>query len=101
MTSATLSTPVVAQSFPGGTVDTPFSFVVTGILADGVTPFADTEVGPDVSTASFTFNLQPGTYTGVVTKLGISCLASGPLVITVPTTVTLSVPDATKQATFA
>ena len=100
MTKATLSAPVVSMDFPGDTVDTPFSFVVTGTLADG-SPFADTEVGPDNATASFSFDLQPGTYTGVVTKLGVSSQPSAPLTISVPTTVTLSVPDAGQAATLA
>lgn len=99
MTKATLAAPVVSQDFPGTTVDTPFSFVLSGTLADG-TPFADTEVGQDNVTATFTFDLQPGTYTGVTTKLGVSSQPSAALTLSVPTTVTLSVPDASQAATL-
>lgn len=95
--STTLSAAVVNQDFPGATVDPGFTFTVTGTLVDG-TPFAETDFGNDPTLA---FDLAPGTYVGQVSKLGISSQPSAPFTISVPTTVTLSVPDATQAATLA
>jgi hypothetical protein len=97
MTAAVLACPVVAQAFPEGTTDPGFTFTITGTLADGA-PFqtSGTSAEPTLS-----FDLQPGTYTGVVSKLGVSSLPSGQLVIAAPVTVTLSVPDASQPATLA
>ena len=89
----TLSAPTVSLPFPAGTQDVPFSFVVTGTLADG-TPFSQTVVGPDVGTASAQFTLAPGTYTGYVSKLGVNSLPSPPLVVAAPTVVLLVPNDA-------
>lgn len=92
-----LSAPTALRDFPGDTVDTPFLMTITGNLADG-TPFAQSFDDDDASTE---VDLQPGTYVGVVSKLGVSSLPSAPLTIDVPTTVTLSVPDPAQPATFA
>lgn len=92
MTTAVLSAPVVDQTFPAGTEDPGFTYTVTGALADG-TPF-------NLAQTTGTFDLAPGTYTGVVSKLGVSSLPSGATVVTAPATVTLSVPDAGQAATL-
>lgn len=92
----TLSASVVKQEFPAGTTDTDYTFTVTGTLADG-TAFSTTSTSP---TPSATFDLAPGTYTGIVSKLKVSSLPSAPLTVTVPTTITLEVPDATAAAAF-
>ncbi len=94
---ATLSASVVDKEFPGGTVDPGFTFVVTGTLADG-TPFA---TSASDTAPSHGFTLDPGTYTGTVSKLGFTSQPSAPFVVTAPVTVTLSVPDDTQAATFA
>lgn len=65
---ATLAAAVVNKDFPGDTLDPGFTFTLTGTLADG-TPFAETDFGTD---PTLTVDLQPGTYVGVVSKLGIS-----------------------------
>ena len=95
--NVTLSALALSMSFPAGTVDAPFSYTVTGTLADGVTPFTLTQ-------SSGSFSLQPGTYTGVVSKTvagtTYSSLASPTLTVAAPTTVSLMVPDGTKAATL-
>lgn len=93
----TLSTPVVDLVFPAGTVDTPFTFAITGTTADGQ-PFTG---GSDSPGPSEEFDLPAGTFTLVVTKNGVSSLPSDPFSIDVPTTVTLSMPDATQKASIA
>ena len=94
MTSV-LSAAVVGHGFPEGTADAPFEYTVTGTLANG-DAFSVTQ-------SSGTFDLQPGTYTGVVGKTvaGVTFLSlpSAALVIPVPVVVTLLVPDGT-QATL-
>ncbi len=93
----TLSCSVIGQVFPGGTVDPGFTFIVTGTLADGtVFSTSSTGISPTAS-----FDLAPGTYTGAVSKLGITSLLSDPLTIVAPASVTLSVPDATMKAALA
>lgn len=92
-----LSAPTVERAFPGDTQDLDFTMTITGTLADG-TPFAETFTDLD---ASAEVDLAPGRYVGVVSKLGVSSLPSDELVIDVPTTVTLSVPDDTAKAAFA
>lgn len=95
MTAATLAAAVVDQTFPAGTTDTAFQYIVSGTLADGTTPVSVTQ-----DTGSF--DLQPGTYTGVVSKTVAGSVfasqPSAPLTIAVPTTVTLSVPDGSQAA---
>jgi hypothetical protein len=98
MTTKTLSAPLVTQTFPAGTVDPGFTFTVTGTLADGVTPFTGTVTNPS---SSVSFDLPPGTFTGVVSKLGVSSAPTEPLTLAAPVLVTLSVPDTTQKATFA
>jgi len=91
----TLSASVVKKDFPAGTVDTDFSFTINGtLLADG-SAFTATSTS---KTPTATFDLAPGSYIGVVSKLGVSSLPSAVLVVTAPTTVTLEVPDATAPA---
>lgn len=94
---ATLSAPTVDQQFPAGTVDPGYTFTVTGTLEDGTAFSASTAN----QLPSATFDLQPGTYTGTVSKLGVTSLPSAPLVVTVPTTVTLTVPDPAQAALLA
>ena len=96
MTTVTLASPVVSQSFPAGTADTPFAFAISGTKADGTA----VSLSSTSATPSATFDLDPGTYTGVVSKLGVSSLPSAPFTITAPTPVTLSVPDPTQPATL-
>jgi len=93
---ATLSAAVIDTTFPEGTVDPGFTFTVTGSLADG-TPFSASKTD---TTNTASFDLAPGTYTGTVSKLGVSSLPSVPLVIAVPVTVTLSAPDPDQAATL-
>lgn len=92
---ATLSAAVIDQTFPAGTDDAPFSYTVTGTLADGTTPFS-------LSQNSGAFDLAPGVYTGSVAKTvagaTIVSLPSDPLTVLATATVTLSVPDATSAA---
>ncbi len=94
MTTATLSAATVQQTFPAGTVDPGFTYTVTGVLADGTTPFSQTN-------SSGSFDLAAGTYVGTVSKLGFTSLPSSPLTVTGPVTVTLDVPDATQAAVFS
>lgn len=96
MTEA-LSTPTTTAVFPAGTADTDWTFTVSGTMADGSAySNAFTSSAPSMMAA-----LPEGaTVTLVVTKNGISSLASDPF--TVPmTTVTLSVPDATQKAVIS
>lgn len=91
----TLSASVVDREFPAGTVDPGFTFTITGTLADG-TPFSTETTG---SSPTATVSLEPGTYIGTVSKLGVSSQPSAPLTVTgTPTTVTLSVPDESQAA---
>lgn len=90
----TLTCATVKHDFPAGTADTDYTFTVTGTLADG-TSFSTSALS---SAPTTTFNLAPGTYTGTVSKLGISSLPSVALTVTVPATVTLQVPDVAQPA---
>lgn len=99
MTKTTLSAPFLPQNFPAGTADAPATFTVTGTLFDG-TAFSQVVTGADPSVTSATFELTPGTFTGLVSKLGVSSLPSAPFVVDVPATVVLSAPDGTKPATL-
>lgn len=92
----TLSASVVKKEFPIGTKDTDYTFAVTGTLADG-TAFTTSSTG---TTPSATFDLASGVYVGTVSKNGVSSLPSAALTVTVPTTVTLEVPDAAAPAIF-
>lgn len=91
-----LATPTVDLAFPVGTIETPFTFSVSGTTADGQ-PFT---AGSESSGPSEEFDLPAGTFTLVVTKNGISSLESDAFTVDVPTTVTLSVPDATQKASI-
>jgi hypothetical protein len=95
MSAATLAAAVVDQTFPAGTTDGTFEYTITGTLADGTTPFSLTQ-------ASGAFDLQPGVYTGVVSKTvagsTISSMPSASLTVPAAASVTLSVPDITQAA---
>jgi len=93
MSVVLLSASSVPQTFPAGTTDPGFTFTVTGTLADGITAFT-------ASQATGTFSLAPGTYTGVVSKLGVASKPSLPLVVSAPTEVTFQVPDSASPATL-
>jgi hypothetical protein len=92
-TTKTLSAPTQVQTFPAGTTDPGFTYTVTGTLATGA-PFSQTN-------SSGSFDLDPGTYVGTVSKLGFTSQSSAPLVISIPTPVTLDVPDPTQAAVFS
>lgn len=94
--SQILATPVVDAVFPDGTVDDSWHFVLTGTNADG-TPFTG---GTVAASPSAPFDLPPGTFTLVVSKNGMSSLASAPFTVAAPVTVTLSVPDSAQPATI-
>jgi hypothetical protein len=94
MVIKTLSAPTQTQTFPAGTTDPGFTYTVTGLLADGTTPFNQTN-------SSGSFDLDPGTYVGTVSKLGFTSAPSAPLTISIPTPVTLDVPDPTQAAVFS
>lgn len=97
MTAKNLSCPMTTVPVPVGTVDPGFTFTVTGTLADG-TAFSQTQTSAETFVG---FDLQPGTYVGVVSKLTFSSMPSVPLVVTVPTTISLTVPDVSQAAFFA
>lgn len=95
--TATLSTPTTTAVFPAGTADTAWTFDLAGTNADG-SPYSAqfTSADPSMQAA-----LPEGaTVTLVVSKNGISSLASDPFTVAV-TTVTLSVPDATQKAVIS
>ncbi len=94
MTTVTLSAPTQVQTFPAGTTDPGFTYTVTGVLADGTTPFS-------ASNSSGSFDLNAGTYVGTVSKLGFTSLPSSPLTVTEPATVQLDVPDPAQAAVFS
>jgi len=94
MVTKTLSAPTQTQTFPAGTTDPGFTYTVTGVLADGTTPFSATN-------AVGAFDLVPGTYVGTVSKLGFTSAPSVPLTIDQPATVKIDVPDPTQPAVFS
>lgn len=91
-----LSAPIVDAVFPADTLDTPYTFSLTGTNADG-SAYADATAA---LTPTAAFDLPAGTFTLVVSKNGVSSLASDPFTVSAPVTVTLSVPDATQKATI-
>ena len=90
----TLSVPTAQVVYPAGTLDTPWTFAITGTAADG-SSFADSV---NAATPSTTYNLPVGVFTLVVSKNGVSSLPSDPFTVSAPTTVLLTVPDATQKA---
>ncbi len=92
-----LSAAVVDKEFPEGTVDPGFTFTITGTLADG-TSFS---TSASDTVPSHPFTLEPGTYVGTVSKLGFASQPSTPFIVSVPGTITLSVPDETQAALFS
>lgn len=93
----TLTTATTLSEFPLGTTDTPWTFVVTGTLADGAA-FSQS-VSSDTPSASMDLPVGTG-YVLVVSKNGVSSLPSDPVDVVVPVTVQLQVPDATQRATI-
>jgi hypothetical protein len=92
-----LSTPTSTAVFPAGTADTEWSFALAGTLADG-SAYSNTLTSASPTLAA---DLPEGaTVTLIVSKNGVSSLASDPFVVAV-TTVTLSVPDATQKAVIS
>lgn len=95
MVTKTLTCAVIAQDFPAGTVEEAFVAAVTGTLADGSTFNQSFAAGG----ATIVVDLNPGTYTYVITKNGVSSLPSDAFsVVSAPATVSLSVPDPTQKA---
>lgn len=93
-----LSTPTKQLAFAAGTVDTPWTFAVTGTDATGAA-FNDSA---DSDTNTIKVDLPVGgTYTLVVTKNGISSLPSAPFTVGASGTVLLTVPDDTQAATIS
>ena len=95
--TASLSTPTSTAVFAAGTADTPWTFTLSGTLADG-SAYSNvlSSAGP-----SLQVDLPEGaTVTLIVEKNGIASLASDPFTVAV-TTVTLSVPDATQKAVIS
>jgi hypothetical protein len=91
-----LSTPTKVMAFPAGTLDTKWTFDVTGTTVDGQ-PFTDSA---DADINSITVDLPAGgTYTLVVTKNGVSSLPSLPFTVGTGQ-VTLTVPDDSQRATI-
>ena len=97
MVKATLSATMVGKSFPEGTVDADAEFAITGTQATGEA----LSLSVTSAAGSAEFDLPPGSYTGVVSKLGYSSLPSAVLVVVAPVTVTLSVPDTTLPASLS
>lgn len=91
--------PVVQQAFPEGTVDPGFTVTISGTLADG-TPFAIADVVQG-DAATYTVDLQPGTYVGSFSKLGFSCQPSDPFTITAPVQLLLLIPQGDAKATVS
>lgn len=93
-----LSTPTAQVTFPAGTADTQYVFVLTGTNPDG-TAYSGS-VTSDTPSAIAPTDLQVGSIvTLVVTKNGISSLASDPFTV-VAQTILLTVPDASQKATI-
>jgi hypothetical protein len=93
----TLSTPTASAVFPLGTPDTSWTFIVTGVNADG-SLYIDTFTSDAPSVQA---DLPVGaTVSLTVTKNGISSLPSDPFLVVVQT-VTLTVPDAAQKAVIA
>lgn len=90
-----LSTPVMSQEFPLGTVEAPFVFTVTGTLLDG-SNFTNTEVS---EAPSMSMELPAGTgFSVIVSKLGFTSTPSSPIDIAEPVMVKFEVPDSTQPA---
>lgn len=97
MTIKSIACALVAATFPADTVDPGFTVTVIGTLADG-TPFSDSKATPALP---FDYDFPAGTFQVIVAKLGQASQASLPATFTTPTTVSISVPDATQAATIA
>lgn len=94
--SQVIATPTAQIAYPFGTIDTPWTVLIKGTNADG-SPFEDTISS---ATPSITYNLPVGVFTAVISKNGVSCQESNQFTVSAPTTVLLTVPDATQQATI-
>lgn len=84
----------VAQSFPAGTVDTPYAYVITD--TNGVTQESLSDPGTTVTFA----NMVDGSYVVNVTKNGVTATAGFTVVTPPPADVSLQVP-ATVSVTFS
>lgn len=96
MTIKSIACALVAATFPAETVDPGFTVSVIGTLADG-SSFSDSKATPALP---FSYDFQPGTFQVIVSKLGSASQPSAPATFTAPTTVSISVPDATQAATI-
>lgn len=97
MTLKTLSCPTASKEFPAGTTEEAFVATVTGTDATG----AAFSQSYSSSAPTVSADLPAGTYSYVISKNGISSLASDSFSVTadtVPVTVIFSVPDATQKA---
>lgn len=98
MSKVIVSVVTARVDFSVGTVDTPWSFSISGTLEGGA---AFSQVLENTSNV-LTVELAPGTYSVVVSKNGVSSLASDPFVIAgAPAVVTLEVPDAAAKPAVA
>jgi hypothetical protein len=115
MTIKSLSITTTQVEVPADTIENSFQFLITGILADGTTPFSQTVISPGSSTSA---DLPDGTFTVSVSKNGFSSLPSDVFTVTaIPpvdgsgnsgsggtlpvTTIKLTVPDSTAKPTVA
>lgn len=96
MTVKSISAPLVAATFPADTVDPGFTVSVIGTLADG-SSFSDSK---STSALPFSYDFPAGTFQVIVSKLGSASQPSAPTTFDVPTTISISVPDATQAATI-
>lgn len=95
----TLSTPTTTATFPAGTADTPWTFLLSGTNPDG-SAYSSTTTDTSPTTLAPS-DLQVGAViTLVVMKNGIASLPSDAYTV-VSQTVTLTVPDAAQKATIS
>jgi len=97
MTTRLIACALVAATFPAETIDPGFTVSVIGTTADGAA-FSDSK---STSSLPFNYDFPAGTFQVIVSKLGQASQPSAPETFTVPTTVTISVPDATQAATIS
>lgn len=97
MTVKSIACALVAATFPSDTVDPGFTVSVIGTAADG-SAFSDSKNTPALP---FDYDFPAGTFQVIVSKLGSASQPSAPMTFGAPTTVSISVPDATQAATIA
>lgn len=94
----TLSAPTAQVSFPAGTQDGPWNFTLSGTNGDGSQYNNSFDTTQD--SAPLPSDVTPGAVlTLVVSKNGVSSLASDPFTVPQPPVI-LTVPDATQKAVF-